>query len=96
MAAAAPADQDLFSDFGAFVMSFGAPTPPKITPAPTPPPVPAPLPPPARSNEAVQKAERDVRTTFGTAGRTRTLLTAGRGAGVLSPVAATKKRLLGE
>jgi hypothetical protein len=77
-------------------MGFGAPTPPKITPAPTPPPPPAPLPPPARSSEPVARAEREVRETFATRGRTRTLLTAGRGAGVLSPVAATKKRLLGE
>jgi hypothetical protein len=77
-------------------MGFGAPTPPKITPPPTPPPPPPPLPPPARSGEAVQQAERDVRDTFATRGRTRTLLTPGRGAGVLSPVASTKKRLLGE
>jgi hypothetical protein len=77
-------------------MSFGAPSPPKITPAPTPPPPPPPLPPPARSGDAVQRAESEVRNTFATRGRSRTVLTPGRGAGVLSPVAATKKRLLGE
>ena len=75
---------------------FSSPKFPSVPPPRNPPPPPGPAPPPAKTDTAVQGAQRDTRDLFRRRGRKSTLLTPGGGAGVTDPVSPTRKALLGQ